>query len=376
MNLPVLAGDRVVLRAMTEAESAHLSRWFSDVEFQTHQWGGWHEPMSPEEARRLWERFRSAETAPPDSGLFAIEHDGRVVGFANYRRLNERHSNVDIGIGIGEKSLWGRGLGTDALRLLVRHLLDDRGVHRIRLHVAATNDRAIASYRKAGFEVEGIERDGIRASDGGWADAAVMGLVNGRSRPSFDPAPVTLAGEHVRLEPLRMEHAAALHEAGDEDDIWRWMAGRPSDVEGYAGYIRTALDEQVLGTQVPFLVRRPDGEVIGSTRYAHIDRSQRSLEIGYTFYGKGARRTPVNTEAKYLLLGHAFALGAIRVWLQTDIRNERSQNAIARIGAKKEGELRSERLRPDGTHRTSVVFSVVEPEWPLTKAHLERLLRR
>ena len=376
MTLPTLTGARVALRPMAEQEAAHLSRWFSDEEFQRHQWGAWHGPMSLDDARAFWARFQAVDPAAPDTALFAIERDGEVIGFANFRRLNERHGNVDIGIGIGEKALWGKSLGTDALRLLIGHLLEDRRMHRIRLHVAATNDRAIASYKKAGFEVEGIEREGVRGDDGGWADMAVMGLVKGRPRPAFDPAPVTLAGEHVRLEPLRMEHARALFEAGDEDDIWRWMAGRPADVEGYARYVRTALDEQVIGTQVPFVVKRPGGEVIGSTRYAHIDRVQRSLEIGYTWYGKGARRTAVNTEAKYLLLSHAFGLGAIRVWLQTDIRNERSQQAIARIGAKKEGELRSERLRPDGTHRTSVVFSVVEPEWPGTRAHLERLLGR
>lgn len=376
MNLPDLAGDRVTLRAMTEAEASHLGRWFSDEEFQRHQWGAWHGPMPAEEARAFWGRFQATDPTAPDSALFAIEHNGHVVGFANFRRLNQRHGNVDIGIGIGEKALWGKGLGTDALRLLVGHLLEDRGMHRIRLHVAATNDRAIASYKKAGFEVEGIERDGVRGDDGGWADMAVMGLIKGRPRPPFDPAPVTLAGQHVRLEPLRMEHAQALFEAGDEDDIWRWTYPRPTGLDGYARYIRTALDAQVRGDQVPFVVKRPDGEVIGSTRYAHIDRAARTLEIGYTFYGKGARRTAVNTEAKYLLFSHAFGLGAIRVWLQTDIRNERSQQAIARVGAKKEGELRSERLRPDASHRTSVVFSVVQPEWPETKAHLERLLGR
>lgn len=371
MTLPVLAGARVRLRPMAAEEASHLARWFSDEEFQRHQWGSWNGPMSLDDAREFHARF-----AGEDSGLFAIEHEGAVVGFANFRRLNVRHGNADIGIGIGEKELWGKGLGTEALGLLVGYLLGERGLHRIRLHVAATNDRAIASYRKAGFEVEGIERDGVRGGDGAWADMAVMGLVRGRPRPEFDPVPVVLEGRHARLEPLRMEHAPSLCEAGDEDDIWRWVAGRPDGVAGYAKYIRKALDGQVLGNQLPFVVRRPDGEVVGSTRYAHIDRVQRSLEIGYTFYGKGARRTAVNTEAKYLLLSHAFALGAIRVWLQTDLRNERSQNAMARIGAKREGELRSERLRPDGSHRTSVIFSVVEPEWAETRAHLERLLGR
>lgn len=376
MTVPVLRGERVLLRPFAAEETALLARWFSDETFQRLQWGAWRGAMTAEGARAFRERFQAADPASPDCALFAIEHRGAAIGFANYRRLTTVQSNADIGIGIGEPALWGQGLGTEALRLLVAHLLDDRGLHRIRLHVAAVNDRAVAAYRKVGFEVEGIERDGVRDGDGTFHDMAVMGLVRGRGRPAFDPAPVTLAGRHVRLEPLRMEHAAALCAAGDEDDIWRWVAGRPEGVAGYARYIRSALDAQVAGTQLPFVVRRPDGEVIGTTRYAHIEREGRTIEIGYTFYAKGARRTAVNTEAKYLLLGHAFALGAIRVWLQTDLRNERSQNAIARIGAKREGELRSERLRPDGSHRTSVIFSVIEPEWPATRAHLERLLAR
>lgn len=374
---PTLRGERVTLRPMVAADAALLSRWFSDEEFQRHQWGAWSGSMSLEGAREFWTRFQPADPASPDCALFAIEHESLPIGFANYRRLNLKHANADIGVGIGERRLWGKGLGSEAVRLLRDHLLGARGLHRIRLHVAATNDRAIAAYKKCGFEIEGIEREGVRGEDGAWADMAVMGLVVGRSRPAFDPAPVTLAGRHVRLEPLRMEHAQAVFEAGDEDDIWRFTTMRPPQgVGGYAAYIRSALDGQVLGQMLPFVVKRPDGEVVGTTRYAHIDRATRSLEIGHTFYGKGARRTAVNTEAKYLLLSHAFALGAIRVWLQTDIRNERSQRAIERIGAKKEGELRSERLRDDGSHRTSIVYSVVEPEWPETERRLQGLLAR
>jgi len=175
-----------------------------------------------------------------------------------------------------------------------------------------------------------------------------------------------------------MEHAEALCRAADEDDIWRFLAGRPRGVEGYAGYIRETLDQAIVGTQLPFaVIRRSGGELVGTTRFAHIDPEKRSLEIGYTLYGLGARRTAINTEAKHLLLGHAFeTLGAIRVWLQTDIRNERSQAAIARIGAVKEAEVRNERIRPDGTYRTSVVFSVIVEEWPATKARLETLVAR
>lgn len=376
MSLPVLVRERISLIPFPESDILLLSRWFSDEEFQRHQWGAWRGPMSREGAREFWQRFQAEDPASPDTGLFAIRAEGQTIGFANFRRLNEWNSNADIGIGIGEKELWGQGLGSDALRLLVRYLFDERGLHRIRLHVAARNYRAISAYKKAGFDLEGVERDGVRGGDGGFADMAVMGLVQGRRRPAFDPVPVTLTGRHVRLEPLRLEHVPALLEAGDEEDIWRWTRPRPEGLAGYETYVRRALDAQVAGDQLPFVVRRPDGEVIGTTRYAHIDRDYRSLEIGYTWYGKGARRTAVNTEAKYLLLGHAFALGAIRVWLQTDVVNERSRRAIERIGAKKDGELRSERIRADGSHRTSVVYSVIEPEWPETKRHLEALLAR
>jgi len=153
---------------------------------------------------------------------------------------------------------------------------------------------------------------------------------------------------------------------------------RPQGLAGYEGYIRWALDQAVLGQQLPFVViRRADGEVVGTTRYAHVDPANRTIEIGYTWYGKGARRTPVNTESKLLLLTHAFeTLAANRVWLQTDKRNERSQAAIARLGAVREAELRNERILADGTLRTSVVFSVIGGEWPGTRGRLLRLLGR
>src|SRR5207245_10342881 len=151
--------------------------------------------------------------------------------------------------------------------------------------------------------------------------------------------PETLVGEHVRLVPRSIEHAQPRLEAVDEDDIWRWMVPRPKGLDGYERYIRWALDQQILGAQLPFaVIRKSDGVLVGTTRYAHVDPPNRTIEIGYTLYGKGARRTPVNTESKLLLLRHAFeTLRATRVWLQTDKRNERSQAAIARLGDTKDG---------------------------------------
>src|SRR5439155_19410405 len=118
-------------------------------------------------------------------------------------------------------ALWGKGLGREGLGLLVKHLVDDHQVHRVTLSVLAYNDRAIASYKAAGFEVEGIERDGVMTDRGTWADDVKMAYVVGRARPEFDPRPVVLTGTHVRLEPLRREHAAEIFPLAHDVDIWR-----------------------------------------------------------------------------------------------------------------------------------------------------------
>lgn len=316
-------------------------------------------------------------TVEGKAGAWVIEYDTRPVGFANFRSVHPEGKSCEIGIGIGEPGLWGKHLGREALELEVQYLFDELGLHRIGLKVIGHNDRGIWMYKAVGFVVEGVERDAIGRGDRFFDDVR-MSLVKGKPRPDFDPRPVTLEGTHVRLEPLRIEHAPALFAAGDEDDIWRLMIPRPEGVAGYERYVRWALDQAVLGQQLPFVVvRKADGEVVGTTRYAHIDPPNRTIEIGYTWYGKGARRTAVNTESKYLLFTHAFeTLKANRVWLQTDKRNERSQNAIARLGAVKEAELRNERILADGYVRTSVVFSVVAEEWPATKRRLQGFLAK
>ena len=375
---PVLRGARATLRPLSEADLPLLSRWFSDEEFQRRQWGAWRGPMSLEEARGFWTRFQASDPQSPDTALFAIEHQGRTVGFANYRRLNATQSNADIGIGIGERSLWGQGIGTEALRLMVDHLIADRGLHRIRLHVAATNDRAIASYKKVGFQLEGVERDGVRDADGTFHDMAVMGLIAGRGRPAFDPKPIVLEGRQVRLEPLRMEHAEELFPVLDDDDAWTYTGWRPRAARDLARYVREALDQQVLGSQLPWITRRlPAGEPIGTTRYGAIDRPSRSVEIGWTVLGSSARRTAANTEAKYLQLRHAFEeLGALRVWLKADVLNERSRTAIDRIGAREEGIIRNERILPDGRVRDAAYHSILDREWPAVRDRLLGLLHR
>lgn len=311
--------------------------------------------------------------------VFAIEHEGRPIGQASYRDLRPKGKSAEVGIGIGEPSLWGKGLGREALGVLVNHLVDDLAVHRVTLSVLAYNDRAISSYKAAGFEVEGIERDGVMTDKGTWADDVKMAYVVGRARPAFDPRPVTLSGTHVRLEPLRREHAAGLFPVAHEDDIWRLMLiPMPREVSELERWIVGALEEQILGNQVAFLTRRTsDGAPIGSTRFLHIDRTNKTAEIGWTFLGRDARRTVANTEAKYLQLRHLFDdLGANRVWLQTDKLNERSQRAMERLGAIKEGEHRDDRISHDGRIRTSVVYGITRTDWPSVRDRLRGLLAR
>jgi RimJ/RimL family protein N-acetyltransferase len=190
-------------------------------------------------------------------------------------------------------------------------------------------------------------------------------------------SPVTLAGEHVRLEPLSREHAPGLRAASADGELWKlWYTAvpAPADIDAY---IDTALRGQEVGTDLPFVVRDGAGEIVGCTRYCHVEQDNRRLEIGYTWYAQRVQRSAVNTQAKRLLLGHAFeALGAIAVELRTDWFNQRSRAAIARLGAKQDGVLRNAFRRPDGSIRDTVVFSIIESEWPAVRRHLDFQLAR
>ena len=183
----------------------------------------------------------------------------------------------------------------------------------------------------------------------------------------------TLAGEHVRLEPLDAEHAEGLFDAGSRPgDLDVARRARPDDVEGMHGIIEKAVAD---GTRLAWAqVDAKSGEVAGTTSFYQIDANHRILSIGHTWIGKRWQRTPLNSEAKLLMLRHAFEeLDANRVSLETDIRNEASQRANERLGAQREGVLRAHRIRPDGTLRDTVVYSVVAEEWP---AVAEKLVER
>jgi N-acetyltransferase len=192
--------------------------------------------------------------------------------------------------------------------------------------------------------------------------------------------PVVLTGQYVRLEPMTEAHVPGLAEIGvDDDDIWRFMPyGFMRSEDEIRSWVRGVLEHAAAGTDVPFaVIHLGSGRVAGATRYMEIRPEHNGLEIGGTWYGAEFRRTPVNTESKYLLLRHAFeTLGCIRVQLKTDSRNERSQKAIERIGAVREGVLRNHMILPDGYYRHSVYYSILDGEWPGVKSRLEEKLGR
>ncbi|WP_422752776.1 bifunctional pyridoxamine 5'-phosphate oxidase family protein/GNAT family N-acetyltransferase [Micromonospora sp. WMMD708] len=195
--------------------------------------------------------------------------------------------------------------------------------------------------------------------------------------PWYEPVP--LRGGHVLLEPLTTAHADDLFTATAEPEVWAHLSHpTPTDPAAMRAVVTTALDARQRGERVPWVQRcARTGAVIGSTSYYDIDPARRSVAIGYTWLGRPWWGSAVNTEAKLLLLGRAFdELGAVRVVWQTDIRNTRSQAAIARLGATREGVLRMHRQRPDGSWRDTVQYAMTVDEWPNAQARLREWLRR
>ena len=194
----------------------------------------------------------------------------------------------------------------------------------------------------------------------------------------MDLSPVTLRGRHIRLEPLSAAHLADLSEAGGDPEIWRWYATPHDTPETMAGFIRAALTLQEERTALPFAtVDVATGRAIGSSRFGNVSRGDRRVEIGWTWLNPAFQRTPANTEAKYLMLTHAFEeFGCMCVEFKTDALNAKSRAALLRIGAKEEGTFRNHMLCWDGRVRHSVYYSIIESEWPKVKAGLERNLTR
>jgi len=192
--------------------------------------------------------------------------------------------------------------------------------------------------------------------------------------------PILLQGRSVRLEPIRREHCEMLWEAAKDsaEAIFRWIPYPMRSLAEFETWIDKAFAEQERGESLVFAtIDQAAGAVAGSTRFMNIDRANRRVEIGSTWLAPAYQRTAINTEAKYLMLRHAFETwNCIRVELKTDALNQKSRNAIARIGAKEEGTLRQHLVTWTGRVRDTVYFSILEAEWPGVKATLEERLKR
>jgi RimJ/RimL family protein N-acetyltransferase len=194
----------------------------------------------------------------------------------------------------------------------------------------------------------------------------------------MDLTPVALEGRHVRLEPLSIVHVPALAEVALDPELWRWTHAEVRDIAALRRYIEIALRERDAGHSMPFAtVAKAAGRPIGSTRFGAIAPQHRRVEIGWTWIGRAWQRTAVNTEAKLLMLTHAFETwNCLRIELKTDVLNERSRAAIRRLGAHEEGVMRSHVITEAGRIRDTVYYSILATEWPAVKQRLEERLSR
>jgi N-acetyltransferase len=190
--------------------------------------------------------------------------------------------------------------------------------------------------------------------------------------------PVTFTGDHATIEPLAPEHEQALERAAADGELWRLWYTSVASPGKMGSYVAAALDMRERLDAMPFVIReKSSGEIVGCTRYFNVDPINRRLEIGHTWYAKRVQRGPINTECKLLLLTHAFEkLQCIAVEFRTHWFNHASRTAIARLGAKQDGVLRNHQLSPDGSKRDTVVFSIIDGEWPAVKRHLRYQLDR
>lgn len=190
---------------------------------------------------------------------------------------------------------------------------------------------------------------------------------------------IALEGSEIALKPLTSEHFAELAQVAFENEIWQWTSNQVNDADDLRRYIENALEDAKKGVALPFVtVEKKSNRIVGATRFGNIDRHNRRVEIGWTWINPQWQRTAINTEAKFLMLRHAFEVWkCVRVELKTDVLNEQSKNAIRRLGAKEEGVLRQHLITDAGRLRDTIYFSIIDSEWEMVKKNLlEKLKRR
>jgi RimJ/RimL family protein N-acetyltransferase len=345
---------------------------------------------------------------------FGIFHSpsGAFVGGVGLNELKPEHRLANLGYWV--RSAWaGRGVATAAARLAAQFGFEELLLDRIEILAALGNKGSQRVAQKLGALKEGVLRNRL-VIHGQAHDAVVFSLIGSEwkpsdklpplrrgeaesivpsresrgkeeqrmemiSKPAMNFAPVALEGQYARLEPLEPKHAEGLFAIGQDEEIWRYLLRpRLESVPDALGFVEEALRVAATGSQLPFaIIDQKSNQVAGSTRYLDIRPHDRAIEIGSTWLGSNYQRTAINSECKYLLLRHAFEeLGAVRVTLKTDGRNEQSQRAIERLGAVREGVLRKHMVMWDGYVRDTVYYSILDDEWPRVKNRLEGLLSR
>jgi len=343
-------------------------------------------------------------------GIFDSQSGG-FVGGVGLNELKPEHRLANLGYWV--RTAWtGRGVATAAASLAAGFGFKDLWLDRIEILAALGNKPSQRVAEKLGANKEGVLRNRL-VIHGQAHDAVVFSLIGSEwkpsdklsplrrgdaenkvpsressgkedqrvemtTKPTMNPAPITLEGQYARLEPLDAKHAEALFAIGQEEKIWRYLL-RPKleSVADAQGFVEEAHRVAATGSQLPFaIIDQKSNRVAGSTRYLDIRPNDRAIEIGWTWLGREFQRTAINSECKFLLLCHAFEdLGAVRVTLKTDGRNEQSQRALERLGAVREGVLRKHMALWDGYIRDTVYYSILDTEWPEVKRRLEGFLR-
>ncbi|MGI0139871.1 MAG: GNAT family N-acetyltransferase [Thermoplasmata archaeon] len=381
-----------------------------------------HRPGTTEAEARTYIEGHLRTVRAGSSVMFSIRWipTGGVVGATGYHRIDRTNDCVEIGGTWLDSEFWRTPVNTDAKLLLLRHAFDEADVHRVYLQTDLRNERSQRAIGNLGAQREAELREAVVLEGGTYRTSVVFGILREEwpsvkarlearlkrpwslppgkapAPPPGSPAalptagappvapppsfrsPTHLLGRFVELLPLERRWIPELSVAGRDPEIWRWLRIGPGRDEPEMTLLVTSLLElQSKGIVLAFAVRsRPAGRVVGMTRFLDIDRENRWVEIG-TWLDSAVWRTPINTEAKLLMMQHAFETERFhRVQWRTDERNERSQDAIARLGARREGVLREHIHLANGVYRSSVYYSVLDVEWPTVRAGLELKLER
>ncbi len=415
-----LQGRYVDLRPMSVEDAPELLRASASWEVQRYLR---HRPGTSLEDVRAYVRGYDALTQSGRSVMFTIRlrSDGTAVGATGFHRIDPANDSVEVGGTWLDSAFWRTPINSDAKRVLFAQAFEEAGVHRVSLQTDLRNERSQTAIADLGATREAALRENVLLSDGSFRTSVQFGIprsewpavrakLDGRlSRPWSPPPPVradrplrapdgglppspsgprppplglrdpvTLRGRWVELVPLERRHIRDLARAGRDPQVWQWLRIGPGRNEAeMTALVDTLLAQQGEGEVLPFAIRSlTEDRFVGMCRYLDIERADQAAEIG-TWIDSALWRTPVNTEVKYLVLRHAFETEhAHRIELRTDSRNERSQRAIERLGARWEGVLREHIRLADGVYRSSVCYSILASEWPGVRRHLEEKLGR